>query len=174
MVLSRNNISVIKDSFIDVTNDIVPTIQYIVEAQGLNFIRDKVKIVFHNTPGFVTVGSTKMPCSTDLITLDKNLTQEEVEILNLYWLGFKRYEDTALSRMSTILANILVRKISKIWDEENPDEIVLHFAKPEDGAYDIDTSEMAYGFILTGNVLQMESLLYVETVKHNNNYEEVV
>ena len=78
MVLSRNNISVIKDSFIDVTNDIVPTIQYIVEAQGLNFIRDKVKIVFHNTPGFVTVGSTKTPCSTDLITLDKNLTQEEV------------------------------------------------------------------------------------------------
>lgn len=171
--MSRNNISVIKDSFIDVTNDIVPTIQYIVEAQGLNFIRDKVKIVFHNTPGFVIVGSTEtMMYPTDLITLDKNLTQEEVEILNLYWLGFKRYEDTALSRMSTILANILVRKISKIWDEENPDEIVLHFAKPEDGAYDIDTSEMAYGFIISGNVLQMESLLYVETVKHN--YEEIV
>lgn len=131
--------------------------------KDLRVIADKVKFLFHDSEHFRDKNG--FIGETDFYPLDKTLTQEEIEDINLHSLGIIPFENTALHLMTKVVINNLVRDIVTQFDK-GAEQVVVHFSPADTLEHAGTKAEIIYGFISNG-VLQLETAYYVEVVEYH-------
>jgi len=158
---ARPNISEMHHDLVDLTpaiqQRVLDTINY-----GLRFVNDKVEVVYHNTNWFREADAPRV-CQIPFFPLDKNLTQQEIEDINLHFLGYVPFENTVIQTYTTLMVNEILRSITHEIDK-GVDKVIVHFAPADTIQYANTVAVPLYGFI-SGNTLQMETSFFVEVIK---------
>ena len=158
----RTNVSHMHHDLVDLTPAIqkrgLDTIRY-----GLRFVEDKVDLRFHETDICLTEKS--FAYTIPFYPLDKDLTQEEIEDINLHFLGYVPFENTVIQTYTTLMVNEILRAITQEIDR-GADRVVVHFAPADTIQYAGTIALPLYGFI-SNNTLQLETSFLVEPIKND-------
>lgn len=154
---NRFNLSRINEDK-DVTTEIEKIMQGIVH-HGLRFARDLVIFRYD--------GEDDRSKNDGIIFVDKDLTQEDIEQINRYFIGVGDLQDTQLARMAEILANKLLQDIGKVLDK-NPKHVIVTIHKMSFIKYLNKPGKLGYGWIRTSGpqtTLETEMCYTIEEVK---------
>lgn len=139
----------------DVTKDVLPVVEEIIQ-RGLRFCSDRVHFMWTH----------KSDSGLNFYPLDYTLNNVEMKNINKYLLGYEDITKTVLGELAEILANDILRNISKALDK-NPEGVVVSFAVPDMVKYENTIPNKAYAFLrrdVRGNVLEIESNYKIEEV----------
>lgn len=158
---SRTNISEMHHELVDLTPAIQQRVQDTLKY-GLRFVDDKVETAYHTSNWFKEANCPRV-CQIPFFPLDKNLTQQEIEDINLHFLGYVPFENTVIQTYTTLMVNEILRTITHEIDK-GADKVIVHFAPADTVYYANKVALPLYGFI-SGNTLQMETSFFVEVLK---------
>lgn len=115
---SRNTLSDLPEGVfkLEVTDHVLPLVEDIL-ARGLRWVTDRVSFY-----------STENAESTDFYPIDKTLTQQELEDINLYLIGCLDVCDTKLKILAEVIANNILHSINKELDN-GAEHVILTFAR---------------------------------------------
>lgn len=156
----RTNVSRMQHDLVDLTSIIQNRVQDTI-WQGIRFVEDKVELIYHDSDVILTQDgvATGIP----FYPLDKDLTQQEIEDINLHFLGYVPFENTAIQTFTTLMVNEILRAITRTLDS-GAQRIIVHFAPADTIHYTGTIALPLYGFI-SNNTLQMETAFFVEEIK---------
>lgn len=158
----RTNVSRMHHDLVDLTPAIQKRVQDTIRY-GLRYVEDKVDIHFYQTD--VCLTEEAVAHTIPFYPLDKDLTQEEIEDINLHFLGYVPFENTVIQPYVTIMTNEILRAITQEIDH-GADRVVLHFAPADTIQYAGTVALPLYGFI-SNNTLQLETSFFVEAIKND-------
>ncbi len=158
----RVNVSHMHNELVDLT----PAIQKRVEdtiRHGLRFVEDKVDIIYHSSN--VCITQSGFANNVPFYPLDKDLSKQEIEDINLHFLGYVPFENTAIQTYVTIMVNEILRAVIHELDR-GADRVVLHFAPADTIEYAGTVATTLYG-CSSKDTLQMETSFLVEAIKND-------
>ena len=158
----RTNISKFADSLYDFSDRVQDKVMQ--ELNGrLSGFDDKVQYVFHDSPYIVTGNVRReMATSVPFYPLDKDLTQQDIEAINLYGLGFFPIEATAINLFILVtVKNIVATVEDKL--AAGAKWVKVHFAPADSVRYANTIAKPMYVFI-AGNTLETETSFFVEAI----------
>lgn len=158
----RTNVSHMHHDLVDLTEAIQERVQDTL-WQGTRFVMDKVDFLYHNCDVFLT--KDNVAYTIPFYPLDKDLTQQEIEDINLHFLGYVPFENTVLQTFTTVMVNEILRAIVHELDN-GAQKVAVHFAPADTIQYAGTTAYPLYGFILN-NTLQMETSFFIEIIKES-------
>lgn len=156
----RPNVSEMHSPLVDLTPMINKRVIDTLE-RGTWVVSDKVEFHYHR--GIVAVSGEGLATHIPFYPLDKTLTQEEIEEINLHLMGYVPFENTVIQTYTTLMVNEILRAITQTLDS-GAQRVVVHFS-PADTIYYANTIAVpVYGFI-SNNKLQMETSFLIEEIK---------
>lgn len=158
----RVNVSRMHHDLVDLTPAIQKRVQDTIRY-GLRFVEDKVDLRFHETD--IYLAENQFAYTIPFYPLDKDLTQEEIEDINLHFLGYVPFENTVIQTYTTLMVNEILRAITHEVDA-GADRVIVHFAPADTIEYAGSVALPLYGFI-SNNTLQMETSFIAEGIKNS-------
>lgn len=155
----RTNVSRMHHELVDLTGAIQSRVHDTI-WQGIRFVMDKIEFVYHDTDVFLTQDG--VATCTPFYPLDKDLTQQEIEDINLHFLGYVPFENTVLQTYTTLMVNEILRGITQVMDS-GKNRVIVHFSPADTIQYAGTVAYPLYGFI-SNNTLQMETSFFVEVI----------
>lgn len=155
----RVNVSRMHNDLVDLTPVIQQRVMDTLQA-GTRFVADKVDFVFHDTETFIT--QDNVAAYIPFYPLDKDLLQQEIEDINLHFMGYVPFENTVIQTYTTLMVNEILRAITRTLDA-GAQKVIVHFAPADTIHYTGTVAYPLYGFI-SNNTLQMETAFSVEVV----------
>ena len=159
---ARPNISEMHNPLVDLTPLITKRVVHTIE-RGVKAVEEKVHMRYHDT--IVAVSDNGVCTRIPFYPLDKTLTQEDIEEINLHLMGYVPFENTVIQTYTTLMVNEILKAIVKVLDE-GADEVIVHFAPADTIQYAGTVAYPLYGFI-SNNTLQMETSFLVEAIKND-------
>lgn len=159
---ARPNISEMYSPIVDLTPMITKRVMDTID-KGTWVVSDKIEFRYHKT--IVAVSDNGAAMNVPFYPLDKTLTQEEIEEINLHVLGYVPFENTVIQTYTTLMVNEILRAITRVLDE-GVRKIVVHFCPADTPEYANTVAYPLYGFIANG-VLQMETSFLIEEIKND-------
>lgn len=158
----RVNVSRMYSELVDLTPAIHKRVMDTLRT-GTRFVSDKVDFIFHDTELCLT--EENFAVQIPFYALDKDLTQEEIEDINLHFMGYVPFENTVIQTYTTLMVNEILRAIILELDK-GADRVIVHFAPADTVQYAVTIAYPLYGFI-ANNTLQMETAFLVEVVRND-------
>ena len=155
----RTNVSRMHHELVDLTDAIQERVHDTM-WQGIRFVMDKVEFLYHDSEVFLT--QDMVAHSIPFYPLDKDLTQQEIEDINLHFMGYVPFENTVIQTYTTLMVNEILRAITRTLDA-GAQRVIVHFAPADTIHYTGTVAYPLYGFI-SNNTLQMETAFSVEVV----------
>lgn len=156
----RPNISEMYSPIVDLTpminKRVVDTLQ-----KGTSVVSDKVDFYYHDST--IVLSNHGLAMNVPFYPLDKTLTQEEIEEINLHVMGYVPFENTVIQTYTTLMVNEILRAITRTLDE-GARKIIVHFCPADTVEYARTVAYPLYGFIVDGK-LQMETSFLIEEIK---------
>lgn len=155
----RPNISEMYSPIVDLTPMINKRVVDTLE-KGTWVVSDRVDFCYHNS--VIVMSNDGVAMNVPFYPLDKTLTQEEIEEINLHVMGYVPFENTVIQTYTTLMVNEILRSITRTLDE-GARKIVVHFCPADTIEYAGTVAYPLYGFIVDGK-LQMETSFLIEVI----------